>query len=76
MQDSQFLTKTKFTQLIEKNVQKKRLSYMDAIIDICDSAGIELEDVRKYITPSIKDKLEAEAMRLNFLPKSAMLPID
>jgi hypothetical protein len=74
--DEQFLTKSKFTQLIEKTVQKHRSSYIDAIIHICDNEGIELEDVRKYITPTIKDKLEAEAMMLNFLPKANMLPID
>ena len=42
---------------------------MDAIIKVCETNDIELEDIRKFISPVIKDKLEAEAMDLNFLPK-------
>jgi hypothetical protein len=49
---------------------------MDAIIHVCDDVDLDLEDVRKYIAPAIKDKLEAEAMNLNFLPKGNTLPID
>jgi hypothetical protein len=76
MEDNESLTKAKFTHLIERTSLDLKLSYMDAIIHVCDNEGIDLEDVRAYITPSIKEKLEAEAMLLNFLPKSAMLPID
>jgi hypothetical protein len=49
---------------------------MDAIIFVCDDVDVDLEDVRKFISPTIKDKLEAEAMRLNFLPQSNSLPIE
>lgn len=49
---------------------------MDAVIHICDDIDVELEDVRKFISPTIKDKLEAEAMRLNFLPRQNTLPVD
>jgi hypothetical protein len=42
---------------------------MDAIIKVCETNDIELEDIRKFISPVIKDKLEAEAMDLNYLPK-------
>ena len=30
---------------------------------------IEPEDVKKFISPVIKGKVEAEAMQLNYLPK-------
>jgi hypothetical protein len=46
-----------------------KIPYMDAILHVCDKNDIEPEDVRKFISPVIKDKLEAEAMDLNFLPK-------
>ena len=46
-----------------------KLPYMDAILHVCNKNDIEPEDVRKFISPVIKDKLEAEAMDLNFLPK-------
>lgn len=71
-----FLTKTKFTKMVEKEVMTKKLSYMEAVIDICDRNDIDLEDVRKFIAGAIKDKIEAEAMSLNFLPQSNVLPID
>ena len=75
-EDKQFLTKAKFAKLIEGTVTKKRLSYMDAVIHLCESYEVELEEVRKFISPVIKNKLEAEAMRLNFLPRGNELPID
>ena len=50
---------------------------MDAILDVCDNiADIEVENVNKYIAPSIKEKVEAEAQRLNFLPRGNTLPVD
>jgi len=59
--------------MIEEAVVKKKLSYMDAILDICEKNNIEPEDVRKFVSPIIKDKLEAEAMSLNLLPKTNSL---
>ena len=43
---------------------------MDAILLLCKQNDIEPEDVKKFISPIIKGKVEAEAMSLNFLPKS------
>lgn len=74
--EKQFLTKSKFAQMIEKVVNKKKLTYMDAVIHLCEQHEVELEDVRKFISPVIKGKIEAEAMCLNFLPKVGQLPID
>mgnify|MGYP001487133858 FL=1 len=68
-----FLSKSKFSKMIEEAVVQKKLSYMDAILDICDKNDIEPEDVRKFVSPIIKDKLEAEAMSLNLLPKTNSL---
>jgi hypothetical protein len=59
--------------MIEEAVVQKKLSYMDAILDICEKNDIEPEDVRKFVSPIIKDKLEAEAMSLNLLPKTNSL---
>ena len=67
--EDQFLTKSKFTKLIEKTVAELKIPYMDAIIKVCENNEIEIDDVKKFVSPVIKDKLEAEAMELNFLPK-------
>ena len=69
----EFLSKSKFSKMIEEAVVQKKLSYMDAILDICEKNNIEPEDVRKFVSPIIKDKLEAEAMSLNLLPKTNSL---
>jgi hypothetical protein len=68
--EEKFLTKAKFSKLVEMTVIEKRLTYMDAILWLCEQHNIEPEDVKKFISPIIKDKLEAEARRLNFLPRT------
>ena len=75
MIENQFLTKSKFTKLIEATVSDNRgeMLYMDAILHVCEANSIEPEDVRKFISPIIKDKLESEAMQLNYLPKANMI---
>jgi len=54
---------------VEQTVFDKQISYMDAIIWLCEEHSIEIEDIRKFISPIIRDKLEAEARKLNFLPR-------
>lgn len=68
-----FLTKVKFTKLIAEVVQEKSLSYMDAVLYLCEKNSIDPEDVKKFISPVIKGKIEAEARALNFLPKQNTL---
>lgn len=75
MESEQLLTKSKFTKLVEETVKDHRSSYMDAIIHICDRIDVDLEDVRRFVSPVIKEKLEAEAQRLNFLPRQNTLPV-
>ena len=69
MIENNFLTKNKFTKLIESTVNELNIPYMEAILHVCEKNDIEPEDVRKFISPVIKGKVEAEAMQLNFLPK-------
>ena len=76
MIEQKFLTKSKFSVLIENAVIKKKMSYMDAVLDVCEKNDIDPEDVKKFISPIIQDKIEAEARRLNFLPRGNELPVD
>ncbi len=68
-----FLTKKKFTEMILETVKKHDLSYIDSIVHICEQNNIEIEDIKKYISPTIKDHLDAEGMSLNLLPKGNTL---
>ena len=69
------MTKSKFTKMIEDTVIHHRSSYMDAVIHLCEKNKVELEDVKKFIAEPIREKIEAEAMDLNFLPKGNKLPM-
>lgn len=70
------LTKSKFTKMVEDTVRYKNLTYMDSIIHLCTENKIEIEDIKKFISEPIKNKLEAEAQKLNFLPRGNSLPIE
>jgi len=74
--EENFLTRAKFSKLVEKTVIEKKISYMDAIVWLCEEHNIEIEDCKKFVNPIIKSKLEAEARRLNFLPKTNELVFD
>ena len=67
--ENQFLTKSKFTKLIENTVSELGIPYMEAVLEVCEKNDIEPEDVKKFISPIIKGKIEAEAMNLNYLPR-------
>jgi hypothetical protein len=69
------LTKVRFNRMIEDTVKKHRLSYLEAIVHLCEENQIEVEDIKKFISDPMKEKLEAEAMKLNYLPRGNELPI-
>ena len=71
----EFMTKAKFSKLVESTVRQHQMSHMDAIIHLCEQNGIEVEDCKKYLSNVIKEKVEVEAMNLNYMPKSNELPI-
>jgi len=69
------LNREKFSQIVERTVIEKKLSYMDAIVWWCEENEFDIQDVNKLISPLIKEKIKVEAENLNFLPKSSRLPI-
>jgi hypothetical protein len=69
------LTRTTFSVIIEKLVCEKKITYMDAIVHYCENNELEVESAAKLINTIIKSKIECEAQELNFLPKTAKLPL-
>ncbi len=53
----------------ESLVNTDHLTYLEAIIQICDELDVDPEDIAKMVVGPLKDKLEAEAQRANILPK-------
>lgn len=63
------MTKNRFAKKIEDIVRHKNLSYIDAVLYFCEENKLDEIDVKKYVSGPIKNKIEAEAMKLNFLPR-------
>ena len=57
MIEDNFLTKSKFTKLIESTVSELKISYMEAVLHLCDKNDIEPEDVKKFISPILHTQL-------------------
>lgn len=76
--ENNFITQEKFLELVEEIVRKKEVSYMDAIVLICEDIKLEYESVPKLINIKMKKLIRNEALSLNMLKnkkKSAKLPI-
>tara|TARA_R110001583_G_scaffold142306_1_gene294595 strand:- start:62 stop:295 length:234 start_codon:yes stop_codon:yes gene_type:complete len=74
--DETFLNKPNFTKMIENKVLDTKQSYIDAVIDLCEKLDIDPIDVKKFISPVIQGKIEAEAMTLNLIPRQNTLTFD
>lgn len=70
------LTKSKFSKMIENEVTRSRLSYIDTIVHLCEKNNLEISDIKKFLSPSIISRLEIEGMNLNFLPKLNTIELD
>jgi len=71
-----FLTKAKFSKKVEETVKEKKLSYIDAVIHICEEFTIDPSTVKKFLNDIVRSKIEVEAQKLNMLPKEGnSLPI-
>ena len=67
------LTKALVTQLVENLVHVEKMTYMEAVLHICNERLIDPLDIGKLNGPTIKSKIEVEAMAANLLPKSNTL---
>ena len=70
MIEEQFLTRSKFTKIVEETVLDKAISYMDAVLYICEKNSIDPEDVKKFISPIIN-----QPSILPYLPSFSVLII-
>ena len=69
------LTKKRFSKLVEERVEKRKMAYMDAVLEICDEREIDPSEIGKLVSPIIKDKIEAEAVNLRMMKGGNQLPI-
>ena len=66
-----------FHKVIEDIVSTKKIDYMEAVLLYCAESGLEVEVAGQLIRSSAKMKalIQTEAENLNYLPKSAKLPL-
>jgi len=71
------MTPKKFAIKIEDMVKNGAggVTYMDAILEYCDQHQMEPDAIAPLISKPLKEKLEADARELNFLPRVATLPL-
>ena len=74
-EELQVMSSKKFSYEIEEYVKKTGMSYLDAVMEYCSENKIEPETVATLISKPLKEKLEADAMKLNLIPKVSQLPI-
>lgn len=62
---------------IEKVVEEKKLSYIEAVVYYCEITGLEVEVAGTLIknNPKLKALIQEEAEDLHYLPKGNKLPI-
>ena len=69
------ITPKKFAIIVYELVRTKRLTHMEAILYYCEQNLIEPDTINKWIDRSLKEKLQADAEALNYLPKTSCLPV-
>ena len=69
------MTPKQFALQIEKIASKKKITHMEAVLDYCREKEIEPDQITHLINRNLKDKIKMNAQDLNFLPKTATLPI-
>jgi hypothetical protein len=67
--------KNDFSVMIEKRVHDQNISYMEAILDYCETSGLEPELAATLLNPTLKFRIEEEARDLRFLPQISKLPL-
>jgi hypothetical protein len=74
--NQQFSSAVEFSQHIERKASLRQ-NYIDVLTDFCVRNEVEIESVKKLLTPSLKEKITAEAQNLNLLKQknSGKLPI-
>jgi len=75
--EQKIMTRKRFSHAVEQLVAKGNMSYIDAATFVIEKRGMDYTNLKKLLTDSLKDKMEAEALRLNLIrgKKSNKLPI-
>jgi hypothetical protein len=71
----EFTNPTDFSMHIEKEAVRRKIGYMEAIVDYCEENDIDTGALTGLISNSLKEKIRAEAEEMNLLKKTSKLPL-
>ena len=71
------VAKKRFSKAVEELVADKKLDYLDAMAYVVKQRGLDIRNVPKLLTPSLKEKLTAQVSKANLIrdKKTNKLPI-
>lgn len=70
-----FKSSNEFGMYIDECVSKKKITYMDAIINYCTERDIDVESIGSLINQKLKEKIQVEAEQANLIKPRGHLPI-
>lgn len=71
----EILNKRQFSEMVENLAKTKRMSYMDAVLHICQERMIDPLDVGPLISAPLKSRIEKEAIADKLITGHNTLPI-
>lgn len=72
--DNDFLTPKSLQETLQEKVSQGK-TYIDAMLEFCDDADMEFEEVAKMMSDNLKQRLRDEYVELGYLKAEATLPI-
>jgi hypothetical protein len=70
-----FTNPTEFSIHIEKEAIRRKIGYMETLLDYCEVNDIDTSSMSGLVSSSLKEKIRAEAEELNVLKKTSKLPV-
>jgi hypothetical protein len=64
-----------FSLYIEQIVKEKKCTHLEAVLKYCEENFIDPQDMKSLIGKSLKQKIEANFIDMNYLPKQAKLDV-
>lgn len=65
---------TQISNIIETLVTTRKITYMDAVLEVCEEHSVDASLVAKYLSRPIIENIEREAREVNLLPRKKSLP--
>ena len=66
---------SEFSLLIRDLAMRLRCTHMDAILEHCETTGLEIEVASTLISAALKGRIREEAQDANMLRKTSKLPL-